>query len=196
MAAQSKPTNTNHKRNWTENEALIAEGILSLIHKGHTIELFRAADISREMRLDPDVVQRHLLSEDFFSRNVRRISDDFVDRTSRASSAGIFSSVFLACVVSHRVWFEIEFHRQSHLMYRTIMSDMKSIITNSWPIQTDTRRDIFYRLYCGEVFSLLHAWIASEFADAESFEVEARLSKITSAFGTGLPNTILAAVLY
>ena len=195
MAEQSKPTNINRKRNWNENETLIAEGILSLLRKGRGVEQIRNTEIMSETGIDRDVVNHHLIDHDFFDRNYRRITEDFLRRVGRTANTG-FAPVFLSCVIEHRTWFEIEFCRKSHRLFMDIMLALRPRITSRWPAQAKSRELTFYRLFCQEVFFLLETWIENDFIGSQEPEIEVKLQKIVAAFASGNINIIMTSILY
>ena len=195
MAEQNKPINNKPKRNWAENEVLIAEGILSLLRKGRGVEQLKNTEIMSETGINRDVIHDHLRDRDFFDRNYRRITEDFLRRVGRMANTG-FAPVFLSCVIEHRTWFEIEFCRKSHRLFMDIMLALRPRITSSWPIQAKGREPIFFRLFCQEVFFLLETWNENSFIGSQEPEIEARLQKIVAAFASGNINIIMTSILY
>ena len=194
MSTSSKQ-NVKTKKNWMENDSLIAEGILSLLRKGRGVEQIRNTEIMSETGIDRDVVHHHLKDHDFFDRNYRRISEDFLRRVGRTANTG-FAPVFLSCVIEHRTWFEIEFCRKSHRLFRDIMLALRPRITSRWSIQAKDREPIFYRLFCQEVFFLLETWSGNGFIGSQEPEIEVKLQKMVAAFASGNINIIMTSILY
>ena len=178
-----------------ENDSLIAEGILSLLRKGRGVEQMRNTEIMSETGIDRDVIHDHLRDRDFFDRNYRRVTEDFLRRVGRTANIG-FASVFLSCVIDHRTWFNIEFCRKSHRLFMDIMRTLRPRITSRWSIQAKDRESIFYRLFCQEMFFLLETWSENGFIGSQEPEIEARLHKIVTAFASGSINIIMNSILY
>lgn len=194
MAEQSESTNINHKRNWTENEALIAEGILSLLRKGCGVEQMRNTEIALEIDMSPVEVHRHLSERDFFTRNINHIASEVNRRVSEVSVAYL-PTALLACIKEHRCWFEIEFERQSYRLYEEIMSELEAKLTAGWATHIGKQKPLFYQLLCSQVFALLHQWFLNGFSEYQEPAIEAKLRHLLSAFATGQVNTIWAAIM-
>ena len=195
MADQSNPTNINRKRNWNENETLIAEGILSLLRKGRGVEQMRNTEIALEVGMSPVEVHRHMAERDFYTRNIEYVASQINRHVSDVPIA-YFPTALLACVREHRCWFEIEFEWQSHRLYEEIMSALETKITASWAIHIGKRKPLLYQLLCSQVFVLLRQWIQSGFTEEQEIIIETKLAQLLSAFATGQINTIWTAILY
>ena len=192
----NNPNINKNKRNMQENENLIAEGFLSLMQKEWGKAAIRSADVSREVGINRCVVERHLSDGRFFERNNQRITDEFKKRTSGISNASNFAFVFLSCVQQHQTWFKIEFVEGRYRLYKEIMVALEAQITGTWALMPDSQRMIFYRLYCGEVFNLLSEWYEQDAFRTIGEHIESRLSRLSTAFATGILNKIMATILY
>jgi len=194
MSTSSKQ-NVKTKRNWMENDSLIAEGILSLLRKGRGVEQVRNTEIALEIGMTPVEVHRHLSQRDFFARNIEYVASQINRHVSDVPIAYL-PTVLLACVREHRCWFEIEFERQSYRLYEEIMSALETKITASWAIHIGKRKPLLYQLLCSQVFVLLRQWIQSGFTEEQEIIIETKLAQLLAAFATGQINTIWNAIFY
>ena len=191
-------TETKGKRNYAENEALIAESIRNiLIDEGDAAEL-TAVKISRETGIHPDVVRDHLYGDNFFPRNINRVTADFESRVGGTKDASVFATRFIRCVYDHSTWFDIEFAKKSYRLFEGIMDALKPTITSNWPSQTQGRREVFYHLYCRELFLVIQFLSFTLYGEEFSKQATTDVTKLTKAFQTGLSNTMIsvAADLY
>lgn len=189
-------TSKKAKRTWDENEFLIAEGILSLTQQGYNPGSVRAATIHRKTSIDQDVVQDHLRGDRFFERNFKKIVSDFTSRIEAISNPDIFAPVFLSCIAENEIFFQIELAQESHKLFSGVMRTLEPQITKSWSPQTTERREIFYRLYCVEVYTTLEKWLRDGVSQRDDRVTERLLTKQLEAFSTGQINTISALVFY
>lgn len=183
------------KRNRQENELIIAGGVLALMKKGQPLEKIRAADISRELHKDPDVVQDHFSDGMFIERNCKTVAESFYNRLKDPVNPKIFAAIFLTCVLQNRALFSIEFQRASRRIFEEVMTRLKPTIVFNWPKQSDGLKTTCYRVLCEEVFYLLQQWHEAEFVESQQKLVERKIVDLLTIFSGRPANKIYIAEL-